>query len=107
MDVRKLSALLSDGSAPAVEVHAIDPSIYLVYCRIDEQLTPLLDARGHRLKYRSRSAAMQYLRKTGVRTVDFVHRSAFEEMIGINHNARPTEHRETLTLAASTHLYDL
>ena len=104
MDLREFSGLLNRGFAPAVEVHAVDPGIYLIYCRISEQLTPLLDAGGNCLKYRSRSAATQHLRKIGVRKMDFVHRSAFEELIGVNENAQPTEHRETLRLDTSTHL---
>ena len=98
MDLDALSALVTNGFEPQTEVHAIDPSIYLIYCRIGEQLKPLLKADGNFLKYPSRSAATQQLRKAGVRRVDFVHRSAYEEMIGFEHSTQPTEHRETLNL---------
>jgi hypothetical protein len=29
---------------------------------------------------------------------DFVHRNAYDEMIGFSHDNRPTEHRETVKL---------
>lgn len=103
MDLDALATLLSNGFEPQVEVHAIDPSIYLIYCRIGEQLKPLLSADGNFLKYPSRSAATQQLRKAGLRRVDFVHRSAYEEMIGFEHSAQPTEHRETLKLTPHPH----
>jgi hypothetical protein len=103
MDLDALSALVSSGFEPKIEVHAIDPSIYLIYCRIGEQLKPLLKADGNFLKYPSRSKAIQQLRKTGLRRVDFVHRSAYEEMIGFEHSTQPTEHRETLNLTPHSH----
>ena len=103
MDLDALSSLVGNGFEPQVEVHAIDPSIYLIYCRISEQLKPLLKADGNFLKYPSRGAAIQQLRKAGLRRVDFVHRSAYEEMIGFEHSAQPTEHRETLNLTQHPH----
>ena len=103
MDLDALSALVSNSFEPQVEVHAIDPSIYLIYCRISEQLKPLLKADGNFLKYPSRSAAIQQLRKAGLRRVDFVHRSAYEAMIGFEHRTQPTEHRETLHLTLDPH----
>lgn len=102
MDLEALSALLSNGFEPQVEVHAVDPSIYLIYCRIGKQLEPLQTADGNFLKYPSRSAATQQLRKAGLRRADFVHRSAYEEMIGSEQNTEPTEHRETLVLAPTS-----
>ena len=102
MDLQALSQMLSSGFQPQVEVHAVDPSIYLIYCKIGEQLKPLLRRDGSILKYRSRSAATRDLREAGLKTVEFVHRSAFEEMIGVAESAQPTEHRERIKLTTTS-----
>ena len=102
MDLQALSQMLSSGFQPQVEVHAVDPSIYLIYCKIGEQLKPLLRRDGSILKYRSRSAATRDLREAGLKTAEFVHRSAFEEMIGVAENGQPTEHRERINLTTTS-----
>ena len=102
MDLQAISQMLSRGLQPRVEVHAVDPSIYLIYCKIGEQLKPLLRRDGSILKYRSRSAATRDLREAGLKNVEFVHRSAFEEMIGVAENAQPTEHRERIKLTTTS-----
>ena len=102
MDLQAISQMLSRGLQPHVEVHAVDPSIYLIYCKIGEQLKPLLRRDGSILKYRSRSAATRDLREAGLKNVEFVHRSAFEEMIGVAENAQPTEHRERIKLTTTS-----
>ena len=98
MNLRELSSLVKRNSFPEMEIHSVDPNIYLIYSRSANQLTPLRDSAGNRLKFRSRSAAANCLRETGIRVVDFVHRSAFEEMIGFEQGSQPTEHRETIKL---------
>ena len=100
MNLRELSSLLKRNSFPEMEIHAVDPNIYLIYCRSANELTPIKDSAGNELKFRSRSAAANCLRETGIRVVDFVHRSAFEEMIGFEQGSHPTEHRETIKLNA-------
>ena len=102
MDLQAISQMLSRGLQPSVEVHAVDPSIYLIYCKIGEQLKPLLRRDGSILKYCSRSAATRDLREAGLKNVEFVHRSAFEEMIGVAENAQPTEHRERIKLTTTS-----
>ena len=102
MDLQAISQMLSRGLQPSVEVHAVDPSIYLIYCKIGEQLKPLLRRDGSILKYRSRSAATRDLREAGLKNVEFVHRSAFEEMIGVAENGQPTVHRERIKLTTTS-----
>ena len=53
--------------------------------------------RGINLVFRSRSKAFDTLREMGVKSADFVHKSAFDEMVGVG-DGTPTEHGETVTL---------
>ena len=98
MTLQELSAMITNGFEPMVEVHSIDPSIYLIFCCINDQRQPLLTSAGDTLKCRSRSAPLDQLRETGLHQADFVHRNAYDEMIGFSHDNRPTEHRETVKL---------
>lgn len=97
MTLADLKQLIMQGTQPVIEVHGIDPSIYLIFCITDEKRSPLVDVRRNTLKYRSRSSAFDALRDTGVQKADFVHKSAFDEMVGVG-NGVPTEHREAVTL---------
>ena len=93
-----LSAAVDAGFRPALEVHGVDPSTYLVFQRDGDALNPILDERGRTLTFRSRSAAFDSLRAVGISQADFVHRTAFEEMIGVGAKGVKTEHRETVRL---------
>ena len=97
MDLQALSQMLSRGSQPQVEVHAVDPSIYLIFCCQDDERAPLKAANGDNLIFRSRNRAFDALRDIGVKQADFVHKSAFDEMVGVG-DGIPTEHRETIIL---------
>ena len=85
----------------AIEVHSIDPSIYLIYCCQDGERAPLKAANGDNLIFRSRTKAFDALREIGVKQADFVHKSAFDEMVGVG-DGTPTEHRETVLLGDLT-----
>ncbi len=81
----------------AFEVHSIDPCIYLIFCCHDDERTPLKAANGDNLIFRSRNRAFDALREIGVKQADFVHKSAFDEMVGVG-DGSSTEHRETIVL---------
>ena len=97
MKLNELKQLMRNQKSPTVEVHSIDTSIYLIFCcQYDEQV-PLKAANGDNLIFRSRKRAFDALRDIGVRQADFVHKSAFDEMVGVG-DGTPTEHRETIIL---------
>ena len=99
MTLSELQTAVKSGRQPKIEVHGVDPSIYLIFVLAEGERRPLVDQRGKTLSYRSRSKAFDLLRDTGVQRADFVHRSAFDEMVGVG-NGVPTEHRESVTLAS-------
>ena len=100
MQLNEIKALVTRDTNLDMEVHGIDPSIYIIfYCRDDER-TPIKDRDGKNLTFRSRSRAFNALRDAGVQRADFVHRSAFDEMVGVG-DGTPTEHREQITLLST------
>ena len=98
VNLDKIKSLVEQGQAPAMEVHSIDPNIYLVFYRDGEEIRPVLDKNSKTLKCKSRTAAFLLLRETGISKTDFVHQTAYEEMIGFAHSGQKTELRETITL---------
>lgn len=101
LQLNDLKQLTRAGEAPAVEVHSIDPSIYLIFTRGEDNRTPIKAPNGDNLIFRSRSKAFDALRDVGIARADFVHRSAFDEMVGVG-DGTPTEHRESIALDSST-----
>ena len=99
MQLTDLKQLTRAGKAPALEVHSIDPSIYLIFCCDDDNRAPIKGPNGDNLMFRSRSKAFDALRDVDIQRADFVHRSAFDEMVGVG-DGTPTEHRESITLKA-------
>ncbi len=85
-------------TADYLEVHAVDPMIYLVFHCVGKDLQPVTDERGATLRFRSRYAALTALRDAGVLEVDFVHKSAYGEMVGIDDNTGSNELRERVRL---------
>ena len=96
--LNELTRLAAAGAALPVEVHAVDPMIYVLFLRRGEHLDPMQDGRGTSLQYRSRHAALKALREAGLAEVDFVHRSAYGEMIGVEGTSSDTELRQTIRL---------
>jgi len=97
MVLNDLKDLVAQNTAPTLEVHGVDPSIYLIYRCTANTRAPIKDGRGNNLTFRSRSKAFDALRDIGVKRADFVHKSAFDEMVGVG-DGTPTEHRETVNL---------
>lgn len=81
-----------------IEVHALAPSLYVVFRVAGEHREPLADSAGSG-RFPSRAAALDHLRDAGVDEVDVVHFSAYGEMVGVAGSARDTEFRETVRLA--------
>ena len=99
MVIQELKELVASNRAPRLEVHGIDPSIYLIFGCLGGKRQPIKDKNGENLTYRSRSKAFDALRDIGVARAEFVHKSAFDEMVGVG-DGTPTEHREFVTLMA-------
>jgi hypothetical protein len=97
MVLNELKDLVAQNTAPTLEVHGVDPSIYLIYRCTANTRAPIKDGRGNNLTFRSRSKAFDALRDIGVKRADFIHKSAFDEMVGVG-DGTPTEHRETVNL---------
>ena len=98
VNLDKIKFLVERGQAPAIEVHSIDPNIYLIFYKDGKDISPGLDKSSKTLKCKSRTAAFLLLRETGLSKTDFVHQTAYEEMIGFAHSGQKTELRETITL---------
>ncbi len=81
-----------------LEVHAVDPMIYLVFASSGDKLLPVTGKRGKRLSFPSRFAALHALREAGVASVTFVHRSAYGEMIGLADQGETNELRQVISL---------
>ncbi|MEQ8858643.1 MAG: DUF6482 family protein [Pseudomonadales bacterium] len=97
MTLAELTELCTSGIPVNVEIHALTPMLYVIYRVEGEHRTPLRGARDS-LKFPSRSAAQDALRRTGLAEATFIHNSAYGEMIGIDGAANPTEFRERISL---------
>lgn len=98
MTLEELSTLLTSGAHVNLEVHALDPMLYVAYLREGEKRTPLREAGGDVLHFRSRYAAQRALRDAGAAAATFIHRSAYGEMIGMDTAGQETELREIMVL---------
>ena len=99
MQLTELKQLIRADEPLVIEVHSIDPNIYLIFCCVGENRAPIKAPNGDNLMFRSRSKAFDALRDVDIQSADFVHRSAFDEMVGVG-GGTPTEHRESITLKA-------
>ena len=99
MQLTDLKKLVKADEPLVIEVHSIDPSIYLIFCCTGNNCAPIKAPNGDNLMFRSRSKAFDALREVDIQRADFVHRSAFDEMVGVG-DGSPTEHRESITLKA-------
>ena len=99
MQLTELKQLIRSDESLVIEVHSIDPSIYLIFCCAGENRAPIKAPNGDNLMFRSRSKAFDALRDVDIQRADFVHRSAFDEKVGVG-DGTPTEHRESITLKA-------
>jgi hypothetical protein len=99
MTLDELSTLLTAGAHVDLEVHALDPMLYVAYRLEGGNRTPLRAADGTVLQFRSRYAAQRSLREAGAAVATFIHRSAYGEMIGLDTAGQESELRETMVLA--------
>ena len=97
MTLKEIETLMRSGGSVQLEVHAVDAAIYLVFQRFGERLTPVSNGNS-RLRYTSRYAALKAMADAGVPEVDFVHKSAYGEMIGLETPHDATEMRQTVDL---------
>jgi hypothetical protein len=103
MTLRELERLIAGRGFAEIEVHAVDPVIYLIFQRFGERLTPVTARSGETARYTSRYAALKAMAAIGLDEVIFVHRSAYGEMIGSEGDAEATELRQQVRIA---HLRD-
>ena len=96
MNLGQLQTALTRGVAPPIEVHAVE-HMYIPFTREGESLRPLVNQNDKTLTYKSRHQAFSALAKVGLETVEFVHRSAYVEMVGASEEASP-EMRQTIVL---------
>ena len=82
---------------PLVEVHSVDLALYVAYCRHGERMTPVTSG-ARALRFKSRYAAFKALKGVGLTEVEFVHRCAYDEMIGMPSADNGAEMRETINL---------
>ncbi len=98
MTLKELARLIAAGEAPIVEVHAVEHTIYVPYVRVDDQLIPFKAASGKTLRFPSRHASMRALKGEGLAAAQFVHKSAYDEMIGVASSTSNAEFRELVDL---------
>jgi len=98
MNLKELESLARAGGEAIIEIHSIEPSIYLVYQRFGERLMPVADDTGSQACFNSSYASFKALAGLGVTEVAFVHRSAYGEMIGIETPHNDTELRQIVSL---------
>jgi|TARA_B110000967_G_C18834553_1_gene535916 hypothetical protein len=98
VNIEKIKSLAEKNQAPAIEVHSIDPNIYLIFYKDGDGIRPVLDKSNKTLRCKSRTSAFLLLRESGIVETDFVHQTAYEEMIGFAQSGQKNELRETIKL---------
>ena len=98
MTLKEIANLISAGGHISLEVHAVDPAIYQVFQRFSGRLVPVMD-KDQSLRFPSRFSALKALADLGLDEVDFVHRSAYGEMIGMETPHDQTELRQRVQIA--------
>lgn len=100
MTIEELTVMMTSGVHLDIEIHAVNPMVYVVYQQFAGRRSPLRNASGESVQFRSRYAALSALANAGVRKATFIHRSAYGEMIGLDGAVGETELRETIHLPA-------
>jgi hypothetical protein len=93
-----LHDLIQMPNTAGVELHAVDLTIYLVFSAQGDSLLPVVGKNGERLRFPSRAAAQLALKEAGLTRLDFVHHSAYGEMVGLDYATGTTELRQTVDL---------
>ncbi len=97
MHLNGLKNAIARNEAVQVELHAAEQVLYIPFLRNGDSLQPL-HANNTTLTFPSRSKALVALAQTGLRSVDFVHRSSYGEMIGTEGSIANTEFRQRVDL---------
>ncbi len=82
----------------AVELHGVDLSFYMLFVVQGDSLLPVVDKQGKSVRFTSQYAARTALREAGFSRFEFVHRSAYGEMVGLDTSHGNTEMRLTVSL---------
>lgn len=98
MTLDELGRAAATGMPPEVEIHALDPMLYVVFLADADGRHPLQDAVGKVKQFPSRYAATACLQRTGLARATFVHRTAYDEMIGVPSATGSAEFREVIDL---------
>ena len=98
MTLQEIRNLVAAGGHVSIEVHAVDLAIYQVFQRFSGRLIPVTD-RKKSVRFPSRYAALKALAELGLDEVEFVHRSAYGEMIGTESPFGETELRQRVGIA--------
>ena len=96
--LEELGRTIRDGCEISVEVHAVDPMVYVAYQVDGEERIPIRAEGRFGMSFPSRHAAQRALRAAGLQSVTFVHRSPYGEMIGMEGTAADSEFREVVKL---------
>ena len=83
MQIKQLAPQLALDATAIVELHAIDPIVYVLYLSNSLGRQPVRDKEGKTIIYRSQNAARKDLIDNGVTTFDFVHMTAYDEIVGM------------------------
>ena len=102
LTLKELGKLADAGAHVQIEVHAVDLSIYQVFQRFGDRLVPVT-RKGKSTRFPSRYSALKAMAELGLDEVEFVHRSAYGEMIGIDTPFESTELRQRVQIG---HLRD-
>ncbi len=98
MQIKQLAPQLALDPTAIVELHAIDPIVYVLYLSNSLGRQPVRDKKGKTIIYRSQNAARKELIENGVTTFDFVHMTAYDEIVGMPEWGARQEQRRTVNL---------
>lgn len=98
MNLKTLKSAIDRAETPCVELHATEQILYIPFIRDGDSLQPFSE-NNKSLTFPSRSRALAALARTGLQSVEFVHRSSYGEMIGSEGNINDTEFRQTIDLS--------
>ena len=98
MQIKQLAPQLALDATAIVELHAIDPIVYVLYLSNSLGRQPVKDKKGKTIIYRSQNAARKDLIDNSVTTFDFVHMTAYDEIVGMPEWGARQEQRRTVKL---------
>ena len=96
MQLKELAAAVEAGQSPTVELHALEQVVYVAFVVENGERKPIKAPRGQTMQWPGRYQAMRVLASTGLSSLEFVHRTGYDEMIGSA--GSQAEMREQLSL---------